>query len=129
MTEILSKGSILLLYQENRRDYESRILDRDGGMVCVSKDPVYLNGAAFTLTLFFDRNGLDRASLVAGHKQSDDRYRGFTTGHVHDQWLTDLFGEPDQKILYGFMYLRDGYEVYSEHDTKNGNDVILMRYH
>ena len=129
MTDILAKDSIQNLYQENRRDYDSRRINCDGETVCISKEPVYLNSVSFSLTLFYNLDGLERAALVAENRQSDDRYRGLKPGHIHDMWLADLYGDPDSRTLFGIEYTRAGFEVYSEHDDENGNDVILIKYH
>ena len=127
MPDILSKKSILIMYQNNRQDFDMRSLKGDG-VLCISKEPVFLNGASFIMTMFYGVEGLEHVSMVATAMQSDDRYRGLKPGHIHDAWLKDTCSSKGIMTQFGIKYAENGYEVYSEHDKFNHNDVILIRY-
>ena len=127
MIEDITKENVLGKYNTSIKDFIKNEID-EKHCASISKMPIEIVGVRFRVTLFFEESDLVRVFLVAVEKQLKEKYIGISTREIHENWLKECFGNPNEERQCGICYRFDNVNISSEHDPRSGSDHIIIDY-
>lgn len=119
----MNRNEIPIFILDNSRIYES-----DDKYIIRYNQVVVIKEVKFCIKIVFDKNSLQKISLIALSEQSSEKYSEIhDRKQLHERWLLNNYGSPTRIEPYGYIYDCEGGRIVSEFDPRSGsNDIFFV---